>query len=79
MKTQIIVMSLSLLAVSACGTSTPYRCTSHNAEVCNLQQRIVRLEDLHSYPREKAPIVMTDQELIDELRRRKQAITYPTQ
>ena len=79
MKTLIIVMSACILVVSACGTSSPYRCTSHNAEICNLQQRVVRLEDAHQYPREKAPVVMTDQELIDELRRRKKAVTYPTQ
>ncbi len=77
MKLILIITSLALL-VSACSTSKPYRCTSRNAEVCDLQKRMVRLEDSHGYMRSKSvPVTMTDKELIDELRRRKAVVTYP--
>ena len=76
MKIQIIVASLFVLSVSACGTYTPYRCTSSNPEICDLQKRVVLLEDRHAVPRKVAPKVMTDKELIDELNRRKRARTY---
>ncbi len=77
MKLTLIITSLALL-LSACSTSKPYRCTSRNAEVCDLQKRMVRLEDAHAYPRQKSiPVTMTDKELIDELRRRKAVVTYP--
>lgn len=78
MKTQIVVASLFVLVVSACGTNAPYRCTSRNAEICDLQKRVVRLEDAHQYPRKAGvPVTMTDKELINELRRRKAVVTYP--
>lgn len=73
---KIVIVILTLTAISACGTHKPYKCTSANPEICNLQQRMVRIEDRLQYPREKAPVVMTDQELIDELNRRKRAKTY---
>jgi len=76
MKIQMIAMSLCILTVAACGTSIPYRCTSSNTEICNLQQRMVRIEDRLQYPRKPAPVVMTDKELIDELNRRKRVRTY---
>ena len=77
MKILMIVMSLSLL--TACGTATPYRCTSANAEICDLQKRLVHIEDRLSIDRKQVPIVLTDQELINELNRRKRVKTYPTQ
>ena len=73
---KILITTLTLVLISACGTTSPYRCTSLNTEICNLQQRMVRIEDRLQYPRKPAPVVMTDKELIDELNRRKRARTY---
>ncbi len=74
MKTLITAMSLLLLA--ACGTTTPYKCTSMDPEICNLQHRMVRIEDKIGYDRAKTPPVMTDKELIDEMKRRRLVRTY---
>lgn len=77
-----IISSLStlilVLSVSACGTSTPYQCTSLSQEICNLQKRMVRLEDKHMIPRAEIPAarMITDEELIEEIRRRKLVKTY---
>ena len=78
-KACVSVMLLGIL--SGCGSTIPYTCTSRNAEICDLQYRMVRIEDRLQYPRAKgkAAVVMTDQELKDELRRRGQVVTYPTQ
>ncbi len=76
MKIQMIVTSLCVLTVAACGTYTPYRCTSSHPEICDLQKRVTSLEDRHSIQRKQTPVVMTDKELMDELNRRKRTRTY---
>ena len=73
-----MIMSVLLLSISACGTNTPYRCTSRNIEICDLQRRVVHIEDRLQIARQKSvPVTMTDQELYDELRRRNSVVTYP--
>lgn len=75
----ILTTLLILALLPACGTNAPYRCTSRNVEICNLQQRMVRIEDRLQYARENAPVLLSDAELIKELRKRRLAITYPVE
>ncbi len=79
---RLLLTSLLLLAfTSGCSSIKPYKCTSRNAEICDLQGRMIRIEDRLQYPRSrsKPAVVMTTRELKEELRRRGQAVTYPQQ
>lgn len=74
-----ILISVCLL-LAGCASEQPYKCTSRNAEICDLQNRMIRMEDAHSYPRQASTVItLTDRELEQELKRRRQTVIYPTQ
>ena len=82
LKTKFIAawVTVALLSMTGCaGTIKIQPCTSTNLHICDLQDRVSYLEYRMDIQREnpgQEPSTMSDQELINEMRRRKRIATY---
>ena len=76
-KFSLVVVMATVLA--SCAVTPLPKCTSDDRLVCNLQDRVHNLEQRHAIDNKHPAREMSDQELVDELRRRRKAVTYPTQ